>query len=98
MKNKVFIIYNDFIVVILVHLILSILADHHFPRVTPHKLYSRSSEMGENIHKKISMNSEDSRGHWNTKWEYILTMVGHCVGLGNIWRFPYLCMRNGGGM
>ncbi|XP_048752269.2 sodium- and chloride-dependent betaine transporter-like isoform X2 [Ostrea edulis] len=57
--------------------------------------------MDEKDSKKTNMNSEDSsinsRGHWDSKMEYILTMVGHCVGLGNIWRFPYLCMRNGGG-
>ncbi|XP_062616935.1 sodium- and chloride-dependent glycine transporter 2-like [Saccostrea cucullata] len=37
------------------------------------------------------------RGRWGAKLDYMLSMVGYCVGLGNIWRFPYLCMRNGGG-
>ncbi|XP_061180811.1 sodium- and chloride-dependent glycine transporter 2-like [Saccostrea echinata] len=41
--------------------------------------------------------SENKRGRWGAKLDYMLSMVGYCVGLGNIWRFPYLCMRNGGG-
>ncbi|XP_071177915.1 sodium- and chloride-dependent glycine transporter 1-like [Mytilus edulis] len=37
------------------------------------------------------------RGEWSKKVEYVLSMVGYLVGLGNLWRFPYICMRNGGG-
>ncbi|XP_041868153.1 sodium-dependent neutral amino acid transporter B(0)AT1-like [Melanotaenia boesemani] len=37
------------------------------------------------------------RPHWDNKVQYILTCVGFCIGLGNVWRFPYLCQSHGGG-
>ncbi|XP_061758321.1 sodium-dependent neutral amino acid transporter SLC6A17 isoform X2 [Nerophis ophidion] len=41
--------------------------------------------------------AEDGRPAWNNKMQYILAQVGFSVGLGNVWRFPYLCQKNGGG-
>uniref|UniRef100_A0A665T6P4 Transporter n=2 Tax=Echeneis naucrates TaxID=173247 RepID=A0A665T6P4_ECHNA len=37
------------------------------------------------------------RPKWENKAQYILTCVGFCIGLGNVWRFPYLCQSHGGG-
>ncbi|XP_075015173.1 sodium- and chloride-dependent GABA transporter 2 isoform X30 [Calonectris borealis] len=37
------------------------------------------------------------RGQWNNKLEYVLSVAGEIIGLGNVWRFPYLCYKNGGG-
>ncbi|CAM1329523.1 Uncharacterised protein r2_g3875 [Pycnogonum litorale] len=42
-------------------------------------------------------NEEPSRGSWRRSTEYVLSCLGLTVGLGNFWRFPYVCYKNGGG-
>ncbi|TWW73007.1 Sodium- and chloride-dependent betaine transporter [Takifugu flavidus] len=46
---------------------------------------------------KEDQSSVGARGQWASKTEYILVVAGNVVGLGNVWRFPYLCYRYGGG-
>lgn len=37
------------------------------------------------------------RNHWSSRMGFILAAVGSAVGLGNIWKFPYITGMNGGG-
>lgn len=38
------------------------------------------------------------RPHWANKVQFVLACISYSVGLGNVWRFPYLCYKSGGGV
>jgi NSS family neurotransmitter:Na+ symporter len=45
----------------------------------------------------MAENRESIHGQWSGRWAFILAATGSAVGLGNIWKFPYIAGENGGG-
>nr|MDE6846394.1 sodium-dependent transporter [Lachnospiraceae bacterium] len=54
--------------------------------------------MAGNENSKTTSHTEKKRSTFSGKLGYVLAVAGSAVGLGNIWRFPYLAAKYGGGI
>ena len=45
----------------------------------------------------MTQTRQSIHGEWSGRWAFILAATGSAVGLGNIWKFPYITGENGGG-
>ena len=44
------------------------------------------------------MNEKNKKGNeWNSSLAFIMALIGSAIGIGNIWRYPYVVYSNGGG-
>ena len=46
---------------------------------------------------KILLEDEGQRKEFGNNVDALVSIIANAVGLGNVWRFPYICYKNGGG-
>ena len=59
---------------------------------------TKESLLSDVVDNKKEEEDVKERDTWGGKLEFIMAALSLSVGMGNLWRFPYLCYRNGGGL
>ena len=65
-------------------------ASHAAAKTSVSTSQGRATEVG-------NREEDTERGGWDNKLDFLFSCISVSVGLGNVWRFPYLCYKNGGG-